>query len=121
MCEGRAGRVEGGVQQRPGEVVEGQVAMDVGVEVEGGLGGRSLAVCEELVSNSGRRCDVESTGGQARGRAQGGRTGVLVAHVAFTGMLDLFYLRVVTKKNPKIFQKTDSVGSSFLCQTCDKS
>lgn len=69
----------------------------MGVEVEGRVGRGSLAVCEEVVSNSGRRSDVESTWGQACGRAQGGGTRVLVAHVAFAGMLDLFYLRVVTK------------------------
>lgn len=117
VCERRTGRVEGGVQQWPGEVVEGQVAVDVGVQVEGGLGGGSLAVCEELVSNSGRRCDVEPTRGQARGRAQGGRTRVLVAHVAFTGMLDLFYLGTATKKK---HQKSDSVGSSLLREIFNK-
>ncbi len=41
------------------------------VEVEGRVGRGSLAVCEELVSNSGRRCCVEPTRGQACGRAQG--------------------------------------------------
>lgn len=69
----------------------------MGVEVEGRVGRGSLAVCEELVSNSGRMSDVESTRGQACGMAQGGGARVLVAHVAFAGMLDLFYLRVVTK------------------------
>lgn len=70
----------------------------MGVEVEGGVGGGSLAVCEELVSGSGRRCSVEPTWGQACGGAQGGGgAGVLVAHVALAGMLDLFYLRVVTQ------------------------
>lgn len=67
------------------------------VEVEGRVGRGSLAVCEELVSNSRRRGSVEPTGGQACGRAQGGGAGVLVAHVALAGMLDLFYLRVATQ------------------------
>lgn len=67
----------------------------MGVEVEGRVGRGGLAVCKELVSNSRRR--VESTWGQARGRAQSGGAGVLVAHVALTGMLDLFYLKVVTQ------------------------
>lgn len=71
--------------------------MDVGVEVEGRVGRGSLAVCEELVSNSGRRCSMKSTRGQARGGAQDGGAGVLVAHVALAGMLNLFYLRIVTK------------------------
>lgn len=39
--------------------------MDVGVEVEGGVRRGSLAVCEELVSNSRRRCGVERTRGEA--------------------------------------------------------
>lgn len=69
----------------------------MGVEVEGGVGWGSLAVCEELVSDSGRRRSVEPTRGQTCGGAQGGGAGVLVAHVAFTGMLDLLYLRVATK------------------------
>lgn len=67
--------------------------MDVGVEVECGVGRGSLAVCEELVSHSGGRRGVEPTRGQACGRAQGGGAGVLVAHVALAGLLDLFYLR----------------------------
>jgi len=73
----------------------------VGVEVEGRVGGGRLAVGEELVSNSGgrrrRRSSVEATRGQARGRAEGGGAGVLVAHVALAGMLDLFYLRAGTQ------------------------
>ena len=69
----------------------------MGVEVEGGVGGGCLAVCEELVSDRGRRCGVEPTRRQACGGAQGGGAGVLVAHVALAGMLDLFYLRAVTK------------------------
>lgn len=83
------------MQQGPGEVrqvVQGQVAMDMGVEVEGRVGGGSLAVCEELVSNSRGRRGVEPTRGQACSRAQGGGAGVLVAHMALAGMLDLFYL-----------------------------
>lgn len=71
--------------------------MDVGIEVEGRVGRGSLAVCKELVSNSRGRRSVEPTWGQARGRAQGGGAGVLVAHMALAGMLDLFYLRVVTQ------------------------
>lgn len=62
----------------------------MGVEVESRVGRGSLAVCEELVSDSGRRCSVETTRGQACGRAQGGGAGVLVAHVALAGMRDLF-------------------------------
>lgn len=69
--------------------------MNVGVKVEGR---GSLAVCEELVSNSGRRCSVEPTRGQACGRAQGGGVGVLVAHMTLAGMLDLFYLLVVVRR-----------------------
>lgn len=75
----------------------------MGVEVEGGMGWGSLAVCEELVSDSGRRRGVEPTRGQACGGAQGGGAGVLVAHVAFTGMLDLLYLRVATKNTEHVF------------------
>lgn len=97
VCERSAGRVECGVQQGPGEVVQGQVAVNVGVEVEGRVGRGSFAVCEELWSDSGWRSGVEPAGGQARGGSQGGRTRVLVAHVAFAGVLDLFYLRVVTR------------------------
>lgn len=67
------------------------------VQVEGRVGGGCLAVCEELVSDSGRRCGVEATGGQAGGGAQGGGAGVLVTHVALAGMLDLFCLRVVAQ------------------------
>lgn len=87
------------MQQGPGEVVQGQVAVDVGVEVEGRVGRGSFAVCEELGSDSGRMCGMEPTGGQARGGSQGSGdgAGVLVAHVAFAGVLDLFYLRVVTR------------------------
>lgn len=99
--EWSAGWVECGVQQGPGEVVQGQVAMDVGVEVEGRVGWGSFAVCEELGSDSGRRSGVEPAGGQARGGSQGGRTGVLVAHVAFAGVLDLFYLRMVTRAHTR--------------------
>lgn len=66
------------------------------VEVEGGVGGGSLAVCEELVSHSWGRRSVEPTRGQACGKAQGGGAGVLVAYVALAGMLDLLYLRVAT-------------------------
>lgn len=69
----------------------------MGVEVEGGVGGGSLAVCEELVSNSGRRCGVEPAGGKTCGGAQAGAGGVLVAHVALAGMLDLLYLSVATR------------------------
>lgn len=65
------------------------------VQVEGGVCGGSLAVCEELVSNSGGRRSVEPTRGQTSGGAQGGGAGVLVAHVALTGMLDLLCLRGV--------------------------
>ena len=75
--------------------MKGHVAVDVGVQVEGRVGRGCLAVCEELVSDCGRGCRVEPAGGQAGGGAQGGGAGVLVAHVALTGMLDLFYLRVV--------------------------
>lgn len=102
VCEWSAGWVESGVQQGPGEVVQGQVAVDVGVEVEGRVGRGSFAVCEEVRSDSGWRGGMEPTGGQACGGSQGGGgggdsgAGVLVAHVAFTGGLDLFYLRVVT-------------------------
>lgn len=81
----------------------------MGVEVEGRVGGGSLAVCEELVSGSGRRCSVEPTWGQACGRAQGGGAGVLVANVALAGMLDLFYLRVVTQ-----IQNTLSTKSLYI-------
>lgn len=76
--------------------MQGQVAVDVGVEVEGRVGRRCFAVSKELGSDSGRRSCVEPAGGQACGGSQGGRTRVLVAHVAFAGVLDLFYLRVVT-------------------------
>lgn len=61
------------------------------------MGRWGLAVCEELVSNCRGRSSVEPTWGQACGRAQGGGAEVLVAHVALAGMLDLFYLRVVTQ------------------------
>lgn len=74
----------------------------MGVEVEGGVGGGSLAVCEELVSNSGRRCGVEPTGGKTCGGTQVGTGGVLVAHVALAGMLDLFYLSVATRFSASI-------------------
>lgn len=71
------------------------MAVDVWVQVEGGVCRGGLAVCEELVSNSGgRRRSVEPTRGQTRGGAQGGRAGVLVAHVALAGMLGLLCLRV---------------------------
>lgn len=89
MCERRTGRVERGVEEGPGEIVEGQV----GVEVEGRVGRGSLAVCEKLVSNSRGRRGVESARGQTCGGAQGGGAGVLVAHVTPAGMLGLFYLR----------------------------
>ena len=69
--------------------------MDVWVQVEGRVCRGSLAVCKELVSNSWGGHSMEPTGGQAGGRAQGGGAGVLVAHVALAGMLDLFYLRAV--------------------------
>lgn len=72
VCERSAGWVECGVQQGPGEVVQGQVAVDVGVEVEGGVGRGSFAVCEERGSDGGWRSHVESTGGQARGGSQVG-------------------------------------------------
>lgn len=99
--ERRTGRVKCRVQQGSGEIVQGQVAVDVGVEVEGGVGRRCLAVCEELVSNSGRRCSVEATGGWAGCRGGGRGARVLVAHVALAGMLDRFYLRVGTRvRNP---------------------
>lgn len=52
-----------------------------------------LAVCEELVSNSKGRHGVEPIRWQACSRAQCRGAGVLVAHVALAGMLDLFYLR----------------------------
>lgn len=71
--------------------------MDVGIEVKGRVGGGSFAVCEELVSDSWRRRDVESTRGETCGRTQSGGAGVLVAHVTLTGMLHRFYLRVVTQ------------------------
>lgn len=71
--------------------------MDVGVEMEGGMARGGLAVCEELVSNSGRRCGVKPIGGKACGGTQVGTGGVLVAHMALAGMLDLFYLRVATR------------------------
>lgn len=69
----------------------------MGVEVEGRVGRGSLAVCKELVSNSRGRRRVEPTWGQARGRAQGGGAGVLVAHMTLAGMLDLFYLKALTQ------------------------
>lgn len=69
----------------------------MGVEVEGRVARGSLAVCEELVSNSGRRCGVEPTGGKTCGGTQVGTGGVLVAHVALAGMLDLFYLSLATR------------------------
>lgn len=72
--------------------------MDVWVQVEGRVCRRSLAVCKELVSDGGGRRSMESTRGQARGRAQGGGAGVLVAHVALAGMLDLFYLLVAVRR-----------------------
>lgn len=71
--------------------------MDVGVEVKSWVGRGSLAVCKELVSNSGRRCSVEPTGGKTRGGTQVGTARVLVAHVALAGMLDLFYLSLATR------------------------
>lgn len=71
--------------------------MDVGVELEGRVGRGSLAVCEELVSNSGRRCGVEPIGGKTCGGTQAGTGGVLVAHVALAGMLDLFHLSLATR------------------------
>lgn len=70
--------------------------MDVGVELEGRVGRGSLAVCEELMSNSGRRCGVEPTGGKTCSGTQAGTGGVLIAHVALAGMLDLFYLSLET-------------------------
>lgn len=76
----------------------------MGVEVEGRVGRGSLAVCEELVSNGGRGCSVESARGQACGRAQGGGAGVLVANVALAGMLDLFYLKVATQNSKHLFR-----------------
>lgn len=39
----------------------------MGVEVESRVGRGGLAVCEELVSNGGRGCGVEPTGGKTRG------------------------------------------------------
>lgn len=72
--------------------MQGQVAVDVCVEVEGRVGRWGLVVCEELVSYSGGRRGVEPAGGEANGRVQGGGAGVLVAHVALTGMLDLLNL-----------------------------
>lgn len=69
----------------------------MGVQVEGRVRRGSLAVCEELVSHSGRRCAVEPIGGKACGGTQVGTGGVLVTHMAFACMLDLFYLRVVTR------------------------
>lgn len=69
----------------------------MGVQVEGRVGRVSLAVREELVSNSGRRCTVQPIGGKACGGTQVGTGGVLVAHMALAGMLNLFYLRGVRK------------------------
>lgn len=74
----------------------------MGVEVEGTVGRGSLAVCEKLVPNSGRRCSVEPTGGKTCGRTQVGTGGVLVAHVALAGMLDLFYLSLATRFSTSI-------------------
>lgn len=37
---------------------------------------------------------MKPTGGQACGRARSGGAGVLVAHMALAGMLDLSYLKV---------------------------
>lgn len=61
--------------------------------VEGRVGGGSLAVCEELVTDNGGRCGLEPARRHAWGGAQAGGAGVLAAHVALAGMLDLFYLR----------------------------
>lgn len=94
MCERRAGWVECWVEQGTGEVVQGQVTVNVWVQVKGRVCGGSLCVCEELVSNNRGRHSMKPTGGQTCGGAQGGGAGVLVAHMALAGMLDLFYLKV---------------------------
>lgn len=101
----------------------------MGVEVEGRVGRRSAAVCEELVSNSGRRCGVEPTGRKTCGGTQVGTGGVLVAHVALAGMLDLFYLSLATRFSTCItlhahhwvkvqeitFNQLSKIALRFLC------
>lgn len=76
--------------------MQGQVSVDVGVQVKGGVRGGSLGVCEELVSHvgGGRRRGVEAAGGQGGSGAKSGRAGVLVTHVALTDVLHWFYLKV---------------------------
>lgn len=69
----------------------------MGVQVEGRVRRGSIAVCEELVSNSGRRCAVEPIWRKAWGGTQVGTGGVLVTHMALARMLDLFDLRAVTR------------------------
>lgn len=67
--------------------MQGQVAVDVGVEVEGRVtGGLVVAPSEELVVVAGGGCE-DPAGGE--GGAQGGKGGgqVLVAHVALAGVL----------------------------------
>lgn len=93
VCEGRAG-VQCG-QQRPGQmgqVVHGQVAVDVGVEVERGVSW--TLVCEELV-----RCGVQVPRRQSSG-AQSCCTAVhaaLVAHVTLARVLHLLHLNTETQ------------------------
>lgn len=65
------------------------------VQVKGRVCGGSLGVCEKLVPDSWGRQSMKPTGGQTRGRARGGGAGVLVAHMALAGMLDLPYLKVL--------------------------
>lgn len=67
--------------------MQGHVAVNVWVKVEGGVCWGSFAIGEELVSDSGWRDCMESAGGQTRRRVQGRGAGVLVAHVTLTGML----------------------------------
>lgn len=86
--------------------------MDVGVQVEGRVGRGSLAVCKELVSNSVRRCAVQPIGGKACGGTQVGTGGVLVAHMALAGMLNLFYLRAVTKVSNINYSECKSLGTA---------
>lgn len=93
MCEGRAG-VQCG-QQRPGQmgqVVHGQVSMDVGVEMERGVSWTLF--CEELMG-----CRVEVPRRQSGG-AQSCCTAVhapLVTHVTLARVLHLLHLHVETQ------------------------
>ena len=77
-----------------GQVVQGQVTVDVGVEVEGWVG---LVVSEELLSErrwGGGGLEAAGVqGGGGGGGAQRGRARLLAADVALAGMLDRLYLR----------------------------